>query len=263
MWTYYDKQNDRLIQIGIPSNIIFWDNHWIKYSYTKLTHRYDPVIVLIQNFLKKGTILEAGCGLAGKSFILSKLGYKVTGVDYSWKAIKTARSNYDRMDLCQGDVRCLPFKDSSFDIYLSLGVIEHFWEGYIGVLKEMKRVLKIKGIGIVSFPFISSIRRKKVNSNRYILWEETRYRKDDFYQFIFNHKNVINDIQKLGFSLKHLYYHDSIKGIKDEIYSTQKILNYIYSRRNILSRAICFILKRFCPRYFGHIIYLVVKKNDG
>jgi ubiquinone/menaquinone biosynthesis C-methylase UbiE len=99
-------------------------------------------------------ILDAGCGAGIFAMEAAKRGYPVLGIDFSRgmveKAARIACAQSRRsVQLLQGDVRSLPFKNCSLDLIVCLGVI-----GYFGseekALSEFSRVLKPCGTLIVS-----------------------------------------------------------------------------------------------------------------
>jgi predicted SAM-dependent methyltransferase len=56
------------------------------------------------------------------------------------------------------DARVLPFKDESFDILISVHVLEHFFlHEAVEMLKEWKRVLKMGGLFIVEIPCMDKV----------------------------------------------------------------------------------------------------------
>ena len=98
--------------------------------------------------------LDAGCGAGIVTREVAKRGHQVVGIDYSYDMIEKAHSicNTDgnlRVNFSQVDVESLPFKDSSFDMIVCLGVVTYL-ESEEKVLHEFSRVLKPGGVLILS-----------------------------------------------------------------------------------------------------------------
>ncbi len=99
-------------------------------------------------------VLDAGCGAGIFAREAAKREYRVVGMDFSRGMVEKAAcicyaESRRSVQLLQGDVQRLPFKNSSLDLIVSLGVI-----GYFGseekALSEFSRVLKPCGTLIVS-----------------------------------------------------------------------------------------------------------------
>ena len=58
-----------------------------------------------------------------------------------------------------GDILDIRYPDSSFEAYISMGVVEHFEDGPVPALKEAYRVLKPNGLIFVSTPTVNVIRK--------------------------------------------------------------------------------------------------------
>ena len=102
----------------------------------------------------KRTVLDLGCGEGYGTKILKRAGAsKIIGVDINKEVIKQAKKNYSSKSVFfqEGDAQGLEFKDKSFDLVISLELIEHL-QNYKKYLKEVKRVLKTKGVFILSTP---------------------------------------------------------------------------------------------------------------
>jgi len=105
----------------------------------------------------EGKILEAGCGLGKWVFFLLKNGYDIHGIDYVQDVIEKNKKMCGETRICEperfsvGNVQKLEFPDSSFDGYISLGVIEHYHDPS-PILKEAHRVLKTGGIMFLTVP---------------------------------------------------------------------------------------------------------------
>lgn len=88
-----------------------------------------------------GTILDAGCG---EGFTLSfikdeKIGSKHVGVDFLDRAVEIGRRLHPDLEIKQGSIYALPYKDNSFDMVMATEVLEHLEDPRKG-LKELKRV---------------------------------------------------------------------------------------------------------------------------
>lgn len=108
---------------------------------------------------KGGRILEGGCGYAHWVRSLHDMGYDVVGLDYAQSAIDLSKERWPHLELVQGDLRDMPFKDDEFDLIISLGAIEHDINGPEAALAELRRVLKPGGVMHCSVPCISGYRR--------------------------------------------------------------------------------------------------------
>ena len=129
-WTRGDIQNQ--IQLAFR-------NHWLLFNELMNEERYNDG--------KK--VLEIGCGRGSLSCYFSDAGYDCTLVDLSKNAISLAKEIFYKNNLkanfLVGDANSLDFKDSSFDIIYSIGLLEHF-EDIEQTLSEQIRVLKDGGI---------------------------------------------------------------------------------------------------------------------
>lgn len=85
--------------------------------------RYRELLQNFEPFRKNNRLLEVGCG-HGAFLELARLeGWEVTGTEYSDKSIGVIRSK--GITVYQGELNPSNFSQSSFDVVLSLEVIEH------------------------------------------------------------------------------------------------------------------------------------------
>ena len=103
--------------------------------------------VIIDNTPIKGKILEAGCGTALLSLLLSDTGFTVTAMDYTEEVLNYAKSKYClnpvKIEFVRGDITRLSsfFEPYKFDTICHSGVLEHFSdEKIIRSLQEHKKV---------------------------------------------------------------------------------------------------------------------------
>jgi 2-polyprenyl-3-methyl-5-hydroxy-6-metoxy-1,4-benzoquinol methylase len=100
-------------------------------------------------------VLGAGCGTGRMEAWMAGGGAKVVCLDHLPEAVQISRIHVERMqcsgDFVVGDLERMPFRDKTFDLINSGGVLEHF-ETPQKALKEYFRVTKPKGIIIISVP---------------------------------------------------------------------------------------------------------------
>jgi SAM-dependent methyltransferase len=94
-------------------------------------------------------ILDAGCGSGRNMIELARHGV-VTGVELSGTSVQLARER-GVGEVLEGSVMDMPFDEGSFDLTVSLDVIEHL-EDDVGALRELRRVTKPGGALLVTVP---------------------------------------------------------------------------------------------------------------
>ena len=95
--------------------------------------------------------LDLGCGVGEFTDILKKSGYETKSVDGLPEFVEALKARGLEAKQCNFEHERLPYSDNSFDLVVSLDVIEHLWntEFYLG---EIHRVLRPGGFYIVSTP---------------------------------------------------------------------------------------------------------------
>lgn len=106
------------------------------------------------NLPKDAMILDAGCGAGVVAGEVARRGHLVFGMDFSRDMVDRANTLCNtraglNVQLLQGDIQRLPFKDSSFDSIVCLGVITYL-RSEENAVREFSRVLKPQGILILS-----------------------------------------------------------------------------------------------------------------
>jgi SAM-dependent methyltransferase len=94
-------------------------------------------------------ILDAGCGSGRNMVELAPLG-AVTGVELSKTSVSLARDRLIGV-VIDGSVLAMPFDPASFDLAVSLDVIEHLDED-LDALRELRRVVAPGGALLVTVP---------------------------------------------------------------------------------------------------------------
>ena len=98
----------------------------------------DGSYEILASFARGNKSLDVACG----DGFIEMLAPETVGLEFSWEALKKAKKNGAK-HLVLADAHHLPFKDSSFDIAICAGSLEHF-ENPLSALKEMARVSKIQ-----------------------------------------------------------------------------------------------------------------------
>lgn len=104
---------------------------------------------LVQSLAVSGKkVLEVGCGLGADTRLFSKLGAYITSMDLSKNNAFLTKKGLGLLDL-NGNVACgdaenIPFKNNSFDIVYSFGVLHHTPKTQEAI-NELHRVLKPGG----------------------------------------------------------------------------------------------------------------------
>lgn len=94
-------------------------------------------------------ILDAGCGSGRNMVELARAG-AVTGVELSDASVELARAR-NSGEVLEGSVMDMPIDDDTFDLVVSLDVIEHL-DDDVGALRELRRVTKPGGALLVTVP---------------------------------------------------------------------------------------------------------------
>ena len=139
-----------------------WEENWEASAFEDSVRfmPIDPLRPFFDQYLRAGsTMLEGGCGIGSYIAYYSARGYDVIGLDFAQKTLKTLRVRQPSLKLVGGDVANMPFRDKSFDLYYSGGVVEHFEGGCERALAEARRVLKDDGVLMMSVPYLSPLRR--------------------------------------------------------------------------------------------------------
>lgn len=263
----YNKKTKNLEFYKEKADDLFWDAHWGKndFGMSRVICHSDP---LVKNFLEKysipknSTILEAGCGRAHRVYFMDYSGFKNTyGIDYAKKTVQKINSYFPHLKVTSQDVRQTTFSNNFFDVYFSFGVIEHFYDGFDGIIKEAIRIVKPEGYLIFYFPVMSSLRKLKAKLN---LYSKNGTNKNNFYQYALNLKHTIKQFESYNLSLIEIKKYDGMKGLKDEVAFLQPILQKLYSYRgkNVYIYKLESGLDKIFRTFAAHMAMLIFKKDE-
>jgi len=114
--------------------------------------RYQKVISLLKE-KKSGLLLDVGCGKGILEYCFkSSCNFDIYGFDISNKNIEVAKkvTNNPNYIVTNGNKK-FSYDDDVFDVVVCIGLLEHI-ENPHNVIKEMLRVMKKDGIGIINTP---------------------------------------------------------------------------------------------------------------
>ncbi|MFS4461141.1 class I SAM-dependent methyltransferase [Bdellovibrio sp. HCB2-146] len=257
---YYDKDNCRLVYLGNSSSQENWDYHW---DNAKTEVRNEFVSKITRKYLKKGSyVLEAGCGVGDKVYTLNQDGYKVVGLDWASKTVERIKTSNPELNCIVGDVRHMPYADRTFDGCWSLGVIEHFPEGFEVALGEAARILKVDGYLFLTVPSMNPLRKIKAAFSAYTSWSRPIGWEKSFYQFVLDPDKIVNAAKTFNLVPVDVHFMDGVKGLKDEVPFLQPILGPIYSSKKLPLKVARKLLQVCLSPFSGHICLFVLKKTS-
>jgi len=260
----YDDSNGRLEYFDKKADSKYWSNHWDTIGFKReTTHAINHNInsVVKRYATKQSRILEAGSGNGNVVYSIDSIGYQVQGVDYAQKTVKKVKKIFPHLNITCQDITKLDFPDNHFDMYLSLGLFEHFREGYDKPLKEMIRVLKPGGYAVISFPYMSPFRKRKARQGHY----PSRLTNTElqFYQYALDHERVVRDFSKHGLRLVETIKRPALAGFKDDTDTNLFRRLDSYRGGNILIKSFRKLIKLLSTPYTSHSIMLVLRAPSG
>jgi SAM-dependent methyltransferase len=195
----------------------YWSELWGRESIDRLvtTAETSSLTEFLDPRIRRGDrLLEGGCGLGQYVLYFAARGVVTTGVDFSKDAVEAHLREYPASDVRCADLHNLPFDDESFDVYLSLGVIEHYRDGGRGILVEANRVLRPGGRLLLSTPYLNLSRRllrPAIESRQ----REAARNGATFYQFAYDQESLERLLEPVGFGVEARGYYDVGRGIRD------------------------------------------------
>ncbi len=132
----------------------------------------EPALMALLPAMKEAgcrLVLDAGCGVGRQLLPLLEAGFQVWGVDYDAQVLQLLKTRLHNLaapelnpPLVQADLRRLPLAPGSFDLVVSIKVINH---GYAATFREycreLDRVLKTGGrlfINVSPWEFAERVR---------------------------------------------------------------------------------------------------------
>ena len=192
-----------------------WDKLWERQTVEGELYavRSFPILTRILQGCVRGytSIAEAGCGLGRYLLYFREHGYSIHGIDLSAEGLRKIHQFDMSVPIVQGDVQRMPYMDKSLDLYVSIGVLEHFIQGPQVALKETRRVLRDEGRLVLSGPFfhlnlpgrIKRLVRKLLEIVRWFL--EKRESPPHFWEYHYHPEEMVEHLVIAGFSVEQVY----------------------------------------------------------
>lgn len=220
----FDKSNDRLVFLNVAPDQVYWDTLWENNLTVSNIRRGDRFVTSeTRRVLPSGArVLDAGCGIAATVSGLASAGFAAEGIDYAEATVAAVNRLAPDLNVRLGDVRALDYADEELDGVWSLGVIEHFFDGFDPLIEETFRVLRPGGYLFLTVPVISPSKALKLSLERYENFQaEDRPR---FFQFAFRRAHVVSQIQTLGFQLCREYGRSGAFGLTEDMPVLARVL---------------------------------------
>jgi len=197
------------------------------------SHFFNQFLTIAKNSKR---ILEIGVGNGRMINLLRK-----NGVKSHFSAVDIVKAKLSGVDFTVADARHLPFKDNSYDLVYSLGVIEHFKETKLAV-QEHVRVLKKGGYLLITTPKLS------FNTPlRYLLYLIRGNYKNGPFRVVCGNNFRLGQIKKM-FNLNHVKI-IKLEGIGD-VFPLQK-------RAKLWDKFLKVVLPM---KLFGDYLYCIIQK---
>lgn len=256
-----DRTHNRLVYMDTQADENFWDERWADRLTLKDIQNPDRFVVgTTRKWLPRGArVIDAGCGMARTVYGLKKAGYEASGLDYAPATVDALKRLAPELDIVLGDVHALPYPDKHFDGVWSLGVVEHYYDGFSKIVEETARVLKTDGYAFVTVPSMSPLRKLKARLGAYPEHDDSR---EGFYQFALSPEDVIKGFEPHGFKLLHSKGRGGYLGLKEEISLIRPLMNRLYESRFKPLRAVRYGLDKILAPFSFHTKLYVFQKVE-
>ncbi len=196
----------------------------------------------------KKIILDAGCGSGVYVDFLRSRGACVFGVDFSYDAAKISRQ-------MNASALNLPFKNDSFDVILSIHVIEHLSPVEADrFFLESRRVLKNNGVLFIMTP-------NGISPGRLVL--KDKWFPDPSHINIFNPFRLREALSNSGFFNFRSIFHLALNKVKktDKDIVRYYGLDRVFRKLPFLQDLLFYFLYSTPLAYFRDVVYMMAQVN--
>ena len=193
-------------------------------SWTHLRARPVKEVLYFLQFVRKGKVLDLGCGNGRNLVPFLEIGVKGFGVDFSSKMIREAKRFLEKHQvkayLVIADFLHLPFKDSLFDYSIFTRSLHHLPTKKLRIraLEEVRRVTRRNGKILLSvwrryyprfiFDFFSSLFEKKFGFGD--VYKKWRYHGVVYKRFyhLYSKKEILEELREAKLNVKVFFRDD-------------------------------------------------------
>jgi len=141
--------------------------------------------------VKRGRLIEIGCGNGDFIALAKKKGFEVKGIEISGYAANTANARIGEDCVVCGTLEKTELPSEYFDICVLFDVIEHVYDP-VGFLRKIHELLKPDGVIFIVTPSLDSWSARLMKSN----WVEFKTE----HLHYFNRQTIQNILAKTGFN---------------------------------------------------------------
>jgi SAM-dependent methyltransferase len=258
--------NRRVIEVRGEGDATDWEGIWAG-RHVQREARYPGTLriaALTRKFVPAGSkVLDGGCGLGDKVLAFDRAGLQGYGIDTARETLAIAKADVPELRVFVADVRALPFADNSLDAHWSLGVIEHFFDGYDDTAAEISRTLRPGGYLFLSVPTLNVAKQRRLANTSYPVFQagDPAAGRSSFWQYYFSDDEVIARFAALGFELKLMRREGAYYGIKNDFRTLRPILHMLEQRSALLSRLVIRSCNFLFNRWLFHTSIFVFQRN--
>lgn len=135
----------------MKGNAINYDNYYTNPSPIWGKSKIDIELKKFLKLLDGKDVLDLGIGEGNNSIPLAELGYNVTGIDYSEKALEICKKSSSNIRLIHDDIRNFNIETNKYDLIMSRNVL-HFLhkDDVLNIINNIKFGLKKSGLVYIS-----------------------------------------------------------------------------------------------------------------
>ena len=176
-------------------NSVDYDKKYINNSPLWSKPALDNNLKSYLKLLNGKTVLDLGIGKGQNSIALSELGYHVTGIDYSKKALSICRSRCPDIQLIEKDIRDFYIQANKYDLILSRCVLHFLHKSDVyTIIENIRHNIKQGGIVYISvFSTEDPSLKFKRNNPDFVALDNNIFHKisDDTYSSYFSKNEIL------------------------------------------------------------------------
>lgn len=257
-----DSKHRRLVFLMGAPDQQYWEGLWRPLICRDSIIRGDRFVVdeTTRMLNPVARVVDAGCGIGATVYGLTAAGINACGIDSAAGTIEVIKSIFPELQVQVGDVRDMPYPDCSLDGMWSLGVIEHFFDGYEDQIVEARRVLRSGGYLFLTVPSISPLKRLKLRFGRYRTF--TPADRDCFFQFAFRKEEVVRRITGRGFRLLRSFGRSGSLGLSEDLVPLARFVLPSLSNTALWARLWWRLMDKVLTPFCYHTRYFLFQKID-